>query len=202
MTILQIIELAKNGELKQLALKEDNTSILGYLNLGLIELYKRFPLKVEEVVIELHDGQDIYTLPNDCMWIVAAYGEVPESSPDRVNVLPVNEEDEPDSINTISWNKIQIPLSVDGAYVSLIYVASPGYVVDVNETLDLPVQLVEALLHYIGYRGHCSQTGDSNAENNVHYQRFEASCGRVMQLGMFTNDDFSMKRRVETGGFV
>lgn len=202
MTVLQVIDLAKSSELKQLSIKDDNSVILGYINLGLIELYKRFPLKVEETVIALQDSQDIYSLPTDCMWLVAAYGEVPESSPDRVNVLPINEEDEPDSINTISWNKVQIPLSVTGGYVSLIYVASPTYILDVDSELDLPVQLVEALLHYVGYRAHSSQTGDSNAENNVHYQRFESSCERIIRLGMFTNDDLSMKRRVENGGFV
>lgn len=204
MTVQQIIDLAKSGELKQLAVKDDTEAILGYLNLGLIELYKRFPLKVEEVLITLQDDQDIYTLPSNYMWLIAAYGEVSEFSTAIVNILPINEEDEPDSVNTISWNKVQIPLSVAGAYVSLIYAASPTYVTsaDLDEEVEFPVQLVEALLHYIGYRAHVSQNGELQSENNLHYQRFEISCNRVVQSGMLTSDDMSMRHRIEKKGFV
>ena len=43
-------------------------------------------------------------MPADFMWIVAAYGEVPITSTDSVNALPINEEDNPLSINTVGWN--------------------------------------------------------------------------------------------------
>lgn len=203
MTIQQVIDLARGRELKQLAIKDDIPTVLGYYNMGLIELYKRFPLKVEEHIIELQDGQSIYTLPSDFMWIVAAYGEVSPSSSDSVNILPINEEDAPESINTVSWNKVQIPLSIAGSYVSIIYVANPPYVTETNlaDNVDFPIQLLEALVHYIGFCGHVSQNGSADKENNVHYQRFVASCELVRTMGMFNTDDVSMNKRIETRGF-
>lgn len=204
MTVQQIINLAKNGELKQLAVKDDITAILGYLNLGLIELYKRFPLKIKETIIELQDDTVIYTLPSDCMWLVSAYGEVPIDDSSEVNVLGINVEDDLFSINTISWNKIQVPSSVLGDYVSLIYVASPIYVTedDLDTKIELPSQLIEALVEYIAFKGHASQNGEAQAENNIHYQRFEASCARVLKNGMFTADDVEMPNRLKLKGFV
>ena len=203
MTTQTVIDMAANGELKNLAVKTDTNAILAYINLGLIELYKRFPLKVNEQIIELQDGVDTYTLPNDCMWIVAAYDEVPEDSTAVVSVVPINEEDNPLSINTVSWNKIQVPLTINGAYISIIYVAAPDTIDStmLGDHIDLPPQMLEALLHYVGYRAHGSVDGNVQAENNTHYQRFEASCARIEQRGMITSDDLDMYAR-DMKGFV
>jgi hypothetical protein len=204
MTVNALINMAVNGELKNLAIKDDTEAILGYLNLGLIELYKRFPLNVKEYVIELQDGVEIYTMPSDYMWVVAAYDEVPEGSSDIVAEIAINEEDNPASLNTVSWNQVQIPVTVTGAYVSVIYVAAPATLTtdDLEGDLPVPPQLIEALLHYVGYRGHGSVDGNIQGENNTHYQRFEISCDRVVKEGMYTSDDMQTKDKFLANGWV
>lgn len=57
MTIRQAIDLAKSGKLKNSNIVNDDVAILGALNLGLIELYKRFPLRVDEAIITLRDAK-------------------------------------------------------------------------------------------------------------------------------------------------
>jgi len=215
MTIQQLIDMAKQGELKNLAVANDTNAILGFLNLGLIELYKRFPIDLNEVVITLGEDGDVdnpytlisdelYEMPSDFMWLTSAYGEAPEYSNETVVDLPVNEEDDPLSVNMVSWNTLQIPLTTDGAYVGVIYTASPAVYTDTDlaETLPIPPQMVEALLHYIGYRAHNAVTGEISSENTTHYTRFEASCSRIEQKGMITVDDISMDSRVSDRGFV
>lgn len=208
MTVQQVVDLAKAGELKQVSAKTNNEAVLGYINLGLIELYKRFPLRVEEQVITLVDGVDIYPLPADCMYIVAAYGEVDEGSAELVNVLPINEEDNPLSVNTVSWNKVQVPLAVTGGYVSLIYAAGPDLIqydalgAYLTADVPLPMQMIEALLHYMGYRAHGSVDGAIQTEAQSHYTRFEASCARIENSGLLTSDDLNMGKRFSTRGFV
>jgi len=205
MTVQNVIDMAVSSELKNIAVKDDTTSILNYINLGMIELYKRFPLKVEEWLVTLGDGVIEYTAPGDLMWIVAAYGEVDEYDTGNtvITQLPINDEDNILSVNTISWNKVQIPGSISGSYVSIIYVASPVYITEadlVNE-IELPAQLIEALLHYVGYRAHAAMDGNIQAENSTHYSRFEASCKRVESTGMFTSDTLDMSDR-NLKGFV
>lgn len=204
MTLQDIINLARNGELSNLAVKDDNDAIIGYINLGLIELYKRFPIETDEYLVTLVANTDIYTMPADFMWIVAAYDEVPETSDREYIPIPVNEEDNPMSINTVSWNQVQIPTTANGAYVSIIYVSAPqSYTTsDLAETLPLPPQMIEPLLHYIGYRGHGAMDGNVQAENNTHYQRFELSCRRIEEKGMFTSDDMSTVDRLDSRGFA
>ena len=204
MTVRQVMELARVSELKGLAIASKDEAVLGFINLGVLELYKRFTLRNEEHIIELVDGVDIYTMPANYMWAIAAYGEVDIRSTETVNQLPINEEDNPLSVNSVSWNKLQVPVSVDGAYISIIYVAGP----DVYETdnldvdIDLPPQMMEALLAYIGYKGNSTIDSGVQTEDNVWYIRFENSCGKLREYSMTTSDDMYMSKRLSTRGFV
>ena len=214
MTVREVLDMARFGELRNLKLGDsEEAAIVSYINLGLIELYKRFPLSIKETILELGNtlGNE-YTLPEDCMWLISAYGEVPENqSKFRTYELSINDENDPLSINTVGWNKVQIPVTAAGAYVSLIYAASPdstervtydenGYYKD--ENIALPVQLIEPLLFYIGYRAHGAMDGNIQSESNTHYMRFDKSCEKIKTEGMFTNDDMNMRYRVSERGFV
>lgn len=204
MTVGQVIELAKVSELNGLKIGENTTSVLGFLNLGMLELYKRFSLKVEEYIITLEDTVDIYVMPSNYMWIIAAYGEVDIRSTEVVNELPINEEDNPLSVNTVGWNKIQVPVSVSGAYISIIYVARPEMyeVGDIDVELDLPPQMIEPLLAYIGYRANATIDSGVQSEDNAWYIRFENSCNRIRQESMINSDDMFMNSRISKRGFI
>lgn len=204
MTIRQVIDLAKASELTGLPAASKDEIVLGFINLGVLELYKRFTLKVEEWIIALEDGQSYYTAPEDFMWIIAAYGEVGLDSVEQVNVLPVNEEDNPLSINTVGWNKVQVPLSVTGSYISVIYVATPKHysIADIDGTIDIPLQMIEALLAYIGWRANSTIDTGVQTEDTIWYRRFEESCSRLEVKGFINSNDMVMTNRLNMRGFV
>lgn len=204
MTVRQVIDLAKASELAGLPAASKDETVLGFINLGVLELYKRFTLSVEEWIIALEDGQSYYTAPEDFMWIIAAYGEVGMDSVQEVNVLPVNEEDNPLSINTVGWNKVQVPLSVTGAYVSIIYAATPEVysVTDMDKTVNIPPQMIEALLAYIGWRANSTIDTGIQTEDTVWYNRFESSCSRLEVKGFINANDVVMTNRLNMRGFV
>lgn len=202
MTVRQIADLAKNSELNGIALANRDEAVIGFMNLGILELYKRFQLKVEEYVITLVEGQDIYSMPSNYMWIVAAYGEVDIRSTETVNELPINEEDNPLSINTVGWNKVQIPVSVAGAYVSIIYVAQPETYEMSDIEVDLPPQMIDALLAFIGYKANAAIDSGVQTEDSAWYQRFEHACDKLREYGMVNGDDMYMNQRITTRGFV
>ena len=199
-----MIVLAKASELTGLPAASKDETVLGFINLGVLELYKRFTLSVEEWIIALEDGQSYYTAPEDFMWIIAAYGEVGMDSVQEVNVLPVNEEDNPLSINTVGWNKVQVPLSVTGAYVSIIYAATPEVysVTDMDNTVNIPPQMIEALLAYIGWRANSTIDTGIQTEDTVWYNRFESSCSRLEVKGFINANDVVMTNRLNMRGFV
>lgn len=214
MTVQEVIDMARFGELRNLKLGvSEPEAIVSYINLGLLELYKRFPLSVKEEIIELvYSPNNEYTLPTDFMWLITAFGEVPENqSKESTRELSINNENDPFSVNMVGWNKIQVPVALEGSYISLIYAAAPDVTQRVligedtsylTKNIALPPQLIEPLLFYIGYRAHGAMDGNIQSESNTHYMRFDKSCDKVQKEGMFTNDDMSMLYRVRERGFV
>ena len=208
MIIKDIVNLAKYSELSAVATKDNVEAITAFINLGMIELYKKFPIKVEEHVVNLVDGTMYYEMPENFMYVLSAYGEIPEASTVKSSPIPINEEDCDYSIFFVDWNTVQIPSSITGSYVSIIYVAKPEPITSVQAddgvtVLDLPDTLVDALLSYVGYRGHLGVKSDSQAENNAHWARFERNCKRAVESGVaYPADSMSMSKRVSDRGFV
>ena len=194
MTIQEVIYDVAQGELKQLAVKDDTTAVISYINLGLIELYKRFSLKTEEIVIPLFSGKTMYTMPDD-------YQSILEALDESGDWYSINDEDDALSILTPSYNTLQIPNPIDGAAVSIIYTALPARITSVDEILPLPLSLLDALYNYIGYRGHGAVNGDLKTENNSHYMRFEANCKKAKDLGVITSDDV-VNTKLTDRGFI
>jgi len=209
MKISQVLSMVKSGEMKNVAITATSEDIIEYLNIAMIEMYKRFPLKTKEYLIPLQDNVIEYTIPDEnFMYIAAAYQELPENDTSTDNRLGINDEDDPLAVNMVNWNVVQIPVSITGTYVSIIYVAAPDYIVydeagtHLNLTLELPPQLLEALLHYIGYRAHGSVTAEIKSENNTYYQRFEASCNRARTLGLITRESLKSHHKFGKRGFA
>jgi hypothetical protein len=205
MQLQEVINIAKNSELNSLAVKNNDTAIVGFINLGLIELYSIFALRTEEYLLELQDNVTIYNLPNDYMYMVAAYEEVPKGSDKESVEVPINEESNPFSINTINYKQIQVPLTIKGGYISIIYVPKPEkmLITDLDAELPIPDQLVAPLLSYVAYKGHGAVKAEVQGEYNTYYVRFKQACDDIKSLGVgITPDDLSMAERISIRGFV
>jgi hypothetical protein len=206
MRVQEVVDIARYSELAGLAaIKENTDAILAFLNLGMVELYTRFPIKTEEHIVELQENTTMYEMPADFMYALSAYGEVEELSTETLVRVPINEEDDPYSIFFPDWNTVQIPAVANGSYVSIIYVAkpTPATSADLNAELELPDTLVDALVSYIGYRAHMSIKGDGQSENNAHWLRFDRSCKKARELGVaFPVDSLKMAERIKDRGFA
>jgi len=205
MIIQDVVDLAKYSEVSSTAIKDNTDAILLFMNAGMLELYKRFPIKVEEHVIALVEGTTLYTLPTNFMYPLSAHGEVPENEINVMVELPINEEDDLLSVFFPNHTQVQIPAVEDGAIVSILYVPKPvRYTVsDVALELDLPETLIEPLLHYIGYKAHLGIRSDAQTETNAHYVRFDASCKKARELGVaYPQDSLGMVGRLSRRGFV
>lgn len=201
----KVIDLAKNTELRQLGVKDNVEAVLGFVNLGMLELYKRFPLKTDEAIVTLRDGKTTYLLDGTDVDVSISSVEnfllVSECYDEQGELVLINDESDPLGIMTPSYNTIEVPNVAEGEKLSLIYRCAPNFATAVTNNLILPPQLLEALLHYIGYRGNATISSDTKAENNAHYIRFEQSCNRVIEQGLILPDDLEALN-FELRGFV
>lgn len=182
MTIGDVVNQLKYGELRSVVTKDDNFAITSYINLALYALYSKFPLKVSEQIIPLQSNIVEYTLASDLMVIESVYDE-------NGDEFELDNTESIFSLHQIAFDTIQVPNPSDTSTLSVIYKATPQFLVYVDEnslaqSVPIPPQLLEPMLHYIGYRAHGSMDGDIKAENNTHYMRYVASCNLVESLGL------------------
>lgn len=206
MDVTTAINLLREAELKQLSVKDDKETVLGYINMGILEIHKRFVLWQEEAKITMIEGVTKYKLdgqdPNvgidltnhDILMIEELYG--PDGFP-----VALNDEDDPDGVWTPQPHVIEILVPIITGDTSVIYRASPKFLEHETQDIPLPPQFLEALFNYVGYRGHGSVKGDIKSENNTHYMRFEQSCDRIKLEGLVAADDMNSKK-FEERGFV
>jgi hypothetical protein len=171
----------------------------------MLELYKRFPIKIEEYIVTLDEGTTTYLLPDDFLYALNAYGEVEEGVETPPPQIPINEENNVYSIYIPNHKELQIPLNTTGTQISLIYGAKPERYDedDLAEELYLPETLIEPLIHYIGYKAHLGIRGTEDSETNSHYLRFDRSCKKARELGVaYPMDSWEMTSRMYDRGFV
>ena len=220
MKLSLIIKQARSGELSSVsASKYTDERIVDYVNLALIALYNRFQLATEEAIVTLRPDipKTVYTLDStdadvkvagqpmaddSFMAIVAAWDE-------DGTQISLNDDCDLRSVFTVGYNQIQVPLLGDSTHISVIYRTNPplveyvddgnGNAVDVD--VRLPMQLLEAALHYIGYRAHGAIDGSVQAETSTHYTRFVAACNLAAELGVLTADDV-VNKSFHSKGFL
>ncbi len=206
MNISEAIDLLQEAELKQLKIKDDKKVILGFINLGILEIYKRFNLWEKEAIITTVTGKHLYKLDGTDTDVAIDLSDhqfmmIEQMFDEDGTELVLNDELDPLSVTTPRYNEVEFVDVTDGAEIGAIYRAAPVFLLHEKQQIPLPPQFFEALFHYVGYRGHGSVKGDLKSENNSHYQRFEKSCASVEYHGLFIQDDLQ-STKFEDRGFV
>jgi len=200
-----IIEQARSGELAGLSDKKyTDRTIVSYINLAMIALYNRFELATEEAIITLRPDipKTVYTLASSDEDVKVAghpivdytFKNIVAAFNEDGTEIGINSETDPFSIYTVAYNKVQVPLLSTNTYISVLYRCNPEAITFVDDgngnavdtEVAMPTQLLEAALHYIGYRAHGALNGNVQAENSTHYTRYLAACALVDTLGVIT----------------
>lgn len=206
MLVSEAITLLSASELKQLAVRTDETAVIGFINLGILELYKRFLLWESEAVITQADGISLYTLDGTDVNVT-----IDLSDKQLVKILKVwNEDDEkytlnnekdPDSLKTPKYNQIYVNTIVPAYTMKVDFQAAPLFLTVNTQAIPLPPQLFDPLFAYVGYKGQLSVKAGVKDENNTYYQRFQASCDQVKLDGLFIQNDLE-STKFDDRGFV
>jgi hypothetical protein len=200
-----VIHLAKYSELSSVAIKDDTMAILSFINLGIVELYKRFPIKRVEHVISIEENQTLYSMPSDFMYATSAFQKVMDNEKLVNQDISINNELFDNSIFFPTYNQVQIPESLDIEEITVVYVPKPvKYTRDsLEQDIDLPEVLIDCLLSYVGYKGHLGIRSDSQSENNSHALRFERSIKKAKELGVCPSTDYYRStNKINSKGFV
>ena len=227
MLLAEFKEYLAYGELSQLFIGDKLLNatqfprIISAINLGLIELYKRFPIKIKELDIQLDSSNAEYTLhssksitkmptggnPVD-FYILDSLGNPFKDDLLKIDAifdfneeeLPLNDEAESNSLFTTSHNVIKHP-APDSSILLIKYRASatalPPCATELDY-LDIPPQFTEALVLYVAYRTFAAINMNS-AEAVNYYAKFEAACALLNQQGLWHKAASTNMRLVDRG---
>jgi|TARA_R110000851_G_scaffold316013_2_gene478876 hypothetical protein len=206
----EIIELALNSELKQLKIGQEPLTVLGYLNMGILEIHKRFNLIQQEAILTMVADKVSYFLDGTDTDVAIdlsrnSFLKVDEIYDYDGQLLLLNDEMTASSLSTPEYNVIDIPsvAATPTQALSIIYRATPNFLLSVKAVIPLPLQFTEALLCYIGYRAHGSlKTGDRQAPgDDKYYKKFVNSCNQIKADGMVVQDSLKC-HKFDIRGFV
>lgn len=206
MKIEDLISLAQTSELAQLAVKNDPVTIRNFINMGILEIHKRFSLLQQIANLTMASGVDTYTLADSDANVSMnlngnQYLILEEILDFDQNSIPINKTNVSYSIKNPSYNVIVIPNEIlePGEVLNITYRAAPSFLTNVADAVPLPPQFFEPLLHYVGYKGHGSIQGGKQFENNTHYQRFDKSCDLIKTTGLYTDVSLESNKFINSG---
>lgn len=181
---------------------ENRHRVIGHINLGLTELYKRFLLKEGRTQVYLVPGLRDYTVPaDDILKIEQIFVDGKEQ--------PLNRAGDPGSVFTTSFNSLQVPPGVAWPVLDVVYRADHP-LLGAREAsreperveVELPRTHLEALLYFVASRA-LNPMGSSEGyhDGNNYAQKFERAC-QVIEAGGYKIDVEQEKTRFDSRGFV
>lgn len=201
----------------------DYPKVVPHINLGLAELFKRFSLRRQEVVVQQYDEIQTYYLDskyaqtNTNSIVYKKYIMDSVYEPFTDNVLKIekvineigeelykNETDEYWSITTPAYNAIQVPYPEKENQMIITYRAAHDTILlkDLNplETdVNISPGMLEPLLLYVAARVYANLTSGDGNEGQMFMAKFESSCAKIEQLGLQEKDETKNNKLDENG---
>jgi len=219
MLLSEIFDYLNYGELSQIKLGDNRETgiaataypaVVTHLNMALIELYKRFPIRQREIQIQTYTSITEYELKtkfsatngtepikylldsatDPFLARVLKVERVTTSDVDVTDDLPLNDVSNDKSILLLGYNILKVPEPNGSDILTVHYRAAPDKVVSAGldpsiVEIPLPDSLMEPLIFYIAARAHANITSiDGNPSEGILYmQKFEASVLKAKEIG-------------------
>lgn len=224
MLLSEIFEQLTYGELSQLKLGGSNgegilsanyPAVVAHINLGMTELYKKFPLSVKEVSIQQYASISTYFLnpiyginsgtTEPIKYIIDSAGSPFVDTVFKIeevldtDELPIklNDRNTTGSVFTPQYNSIKLPAPND-TDITIVRYRSGHTKIDVagldpeTKEVELPIILLEALLLYVAARVYAGAPSlDGSNESQIHLAKFAAACNRVKDEDLINEENYA-----------
>ena len=212
MKISAFIALAKSTVLKQLSL--DDAEILSFVNLSLLQIYKKFSINVKEQIIVLQEDIHIYDLNPDAMALVSAFtakkylkddsGSLIYSGSTDASIIevPLNDETDPNTVMTPTPGMIMLNYPTTDQLLSVLYRAGSVDIEadELDEHIKVTPQYIEPMLMYMGYLGYTSINSTTGVGDNF-LAKHNIACAVLNKEGI-VNKNTNTNNKLADRGFV
>lgn len=240
MLLSRVISQIQYGELSQLILGDSSglglttaqfPAVFNYINLGLIDLHTRFPLRTETLQIQQKAGIKQYYLRkqfaesntastepikyildsakpfNNELLRVDKITDLGVTDPFKVSVYPINDSGSWYNVNMPMMDMLIPPSPDTESILEIQYRAAHPHIrmEDYNEEtseIDLPVAYIQALVCFIAAKAYTPMgIAEAKNESNMYWARYESECARLMAYGLTVTTNDTYDR-LHANGFV
>jgi hypothetical protein len=203
---------------------EHKAKVIGYVNQALLKLYTKFVLSEKELTLRAFDNSMSYPLRkihadtdsnntaqkhiHDTEWdkfegdvikVLTVFNEIGDE-------IPLNREDDLSSFFTPYIDTLQIPKPRDGDVYFVQYQAKHSKLTldDLEQEVNVPFSLTEALSDYVAYAAISPMNGPEHSAKAFEYlQKFEMQCDQVLQKDLVNSSIVSaVTDKFEDRGFA
>ena len=182
MFVSDITEIAKVTFLNNLAISRNDTALIKFIYLGVSELYRRFNLSVKSETIITSGNLTVYELKNeDVNMLLGVYDRTGRElqQTDVMNSLMFE-------YKLLNYKSFLLRHPFDGLLYT-VYKASPKSLNTLEDRIELPDAMMDALLTYVAYVGHSTINKDNINEASAYSQRFDIACRELEMQGYRIN---------------
>lgn len=227
MLLAEVFDQLTYGELAQLSLSgkelgalpsSSYPAVVSFINLGLTELHKRFPIRLLTATIQQYASIPTYYLSTQystnggsaepIKYLLDTAGDPFENTvfkietvrdPDNV-VYTLNVVSDTAAVMTPEYNAVTMPNPVDDTLITVEYRSGHKRILlaDLDPEayeLRLPRALLNPLVLFVASRAYSSRpTLEGNNESQVHLAKFEAACAKITELDLIIKQEIPNER--------
>ena len=222
MKVSQFLSFVRDSELSNLSSNSfTDDRLISFMNLGIIELSKRFRLATKVETIQTSMYTHIYTLRHsdviNILDIIDSTGKslIPQRTSDSESYdyklmsnnsfLLKRKFDYVESIThtPVKGGELEDLQEVQAPDLSLVvvYSAIADLVTDKEDDLPIPELFIEALMSYVGYKSYRTLGVDGQNDSSEKWKVFEYCCSLVTNSS-FAGNDTILGKSVQSKGFV
>lgn len=182
MHVSDIVEIAKVTFLNNLAISRNDKALIKFTHLGVSELYRRFNLSIKSETIVTSANLSMYELKNtDVSLLLGVYDRTGRElrQTDIIDSLTYE-------LKILNYRSFILRNPMDGLLYA-VYKASPIPLENLEDRIDLPDSMIDALLTYVAYIGHSTINKDNINEASAYLQRFDVACRELEMQGYRIN---------------
>ena len=222
MKVSQFLSVVRDSELSNLSSNSfTDDRLISFMNLGIIELSKRFRLATKVETIQTSMYTHIYTLRHsdviNILDIIDSTGKslIPQRTSDSENYdyklmsnnsfLLKRKFDYVESIThtKVKGGELEDLQEVQAPDLSLVvvYSAIADLITDKEDDLPIPELFIETLMSYVGYKSYRTLGVNGQNDSSEKWKVFEYCCSLVTNSS-FAGNDAILGNSVQSKGFV
>jgi hypothetical protein len=236
MKLSDIFDQLTFGELKQVGMggfeegaiqPENYREVVNHLNLALVNLYTRFPIKEKQLILKTKEGQTKYPLLKQYAYSVdpVNYTIVDTlDAPFLEDILRIdaafdvygmeyfiNDNHAANSLFTTSYDEVTVPWATGDELISIAYRAKPTKIVvpaaaatlNLSQAVHIPDTLLEPVLVYIEYRVMKSRGGDAGlAQAGMAKAHYDTLCTEIEERNILRNANNTTNIKPELNNWI